>query len=93
MHPSESPWFDHEKLGVYRDALVFIGWLSDLLESANRLGDVKDQLERSSTSIALNIAEGNGKYTPKDVAGSSIPLTARRSNARPGWTFWLSGGG
>ncbi|XEY28900.1 four helix bundle protein [Candidatus Uabimicrobium helgolandensis] len=24
------------------------------------------QLDRASTSIALNIAEGNGKYTPKD---------------------------
>jgi four helix bundle protein len=31
-----------------------------------RIGEVKDQLDRASTSIALNIAEGNGKYTPKD---------------------------
>ena len=30
------------------------------------LGDVKDQLDRASTSIPLNIAEGNGKYTLKD---------------------------
>jgi four helix bundle protein len=27
---------------------------------------VKDQLDRASTSIPLNIAEGNGKYSPKD---------------------------
>lgn len=27
---------------------------------------VYDQLDRASTSIPLNIAEGNGKYTPKD---------------------------
>jgi four helix bundle protein len=26
-----------------------------------RIGEVKDQLDRASTSIALNIAEGNGK--------------------------------
>ena len=31
-----------------------------------RIGDVKDQLDRASTSIPLNIAEGNGKYAPKD---------------------------
>ena len=29
-------------------------------------GEVKDQLDRASTSIPLNIAEGNGKYAPKD---------------------------
>ena len=31
-----------------------------------RVGEVKDQLDRASTSIALNIAEGNGKYALKD---------------------------
>jgi four helix bundle protein len=63
--PSES-WFDHEKLEVYREAIAFIAWLSVLLEESVRLGDVKDQLDRASTSMPLNIAEGNGKYTPKD---------------------------
>ena len=29
-------------------------------------GDVKDHLDRASTSVPLNIAEGNGKYAPKD---------------------------
>src|SRR5690242_4665782 len=60
------PWFDHEKLEVYREAIGFTGWLADILESAVRVGDVKDQLDRASTSIALNIAEGNGKYALKD---------------------------
>jgi four helix bundle protein len=27
---------------------------------------VSDQLDRASTSVPLNIAEGNGKYTPPD---------------------------
>jgi four helix bundle protein len=27
---------------------------------------IKDQLDRASTSILLNIAEGNGKYSAKD---------------------------
>jgi four helix bundle protein len=59
-------WFDHEKLEVYREAIGFIAWLSAVLEAAVRVGDVKDQLDRASTSIPLNIAEGNGKYAPKD---------------------------
>jgi four helix bundle protein len=59
-------YFDHEKLDVYRESLAFIGWLSPLLDGMLRLGEVKDQLDRASTSIPLNIAEGNGKYTPKD---------------------------
>lgn len=59
-------WFDHEKLDVYRESIQFIVWLSSLMEGMNRLGEVKDQLDRASTSLPLNIAEGNGKYSPKD---------------------------
>ena len=59
-------WFDHEKLDVYREAIAFVGWLSGLLEGTVRIRDVKDQLDRASTSIPLNIAEGNGKYGLKD---------------------------
>ena len=66
MHPDQEHWFDHEKLEVYREAIAFVAWLSAVLEGAVRVGDVKDQLDRASTSIPLNIAEGNGKYTPKD---------------------------
>jgi four helix bundle protein len=59
-------WFNHEKLDVYQEAIAFVAWLSDILEGLARAGDVKDQLDRASTSIPLNIAEGNGKFTPKD---------------------------
>lgn len=55
---TETYWFDHEKLEVYREAIAFIAWLSALPEGAVRIGDVKDQLDRASTSIPLNIAEG-----------------------------------
>ncbi|HEY2413051.1 MAG TPA: four helix bundle protein [Pirellulaceae bacterium] len=66
MQAPQETWFDHEKLEVYREAIAFIAWLSSLLEATVRVGDVKDQLDRASTSISLNIAEGNGKYSPKD---------------------------
>src|SRR5438876_219792 len=66
MVGSDESWFDHEKLEVYREAIAFSAWLTTLLEGTVRVGDVKDQLERASSSIPLNIAEGNGKYTPKD---------------------------
>jgi four helix bundle protein len=66
MTPSHEHWFDHEKLEVYREAIAFVAWLSTVLENAVRVGDVKDQLDRASTSVPLNIAEGNGKYAPKD---------------------------
>src|SRR5947209_13440546 len=65
MHAPEC-WFDHEKLEVYREAIAFVAWLSATLEGAVRVGEVKDQLDRASTSIPLNIAEGNGKYGLKD---------------------------
>ena len=66
MDAPEEPWFDHEKLAVYQESIVFVAWVSDLLESLVRAGDVKDQLDRASTSIPLNIAEGNGRYSSKD---------------------------
>jgi four helix bundle protein len=66
MQPAQEYWFDHEKLEVYREVIAFVAWLSAVLENAVRLGDVKDQLDRASTSVPLNIAEGNGKYASKD---------------------------
>jgi four helix bundle protein len=66
MNASNDPLFDHEKLEVYREAVAFVAWVTELVESSARIGDVKDQLDRASTSIPLNIAEGNGKYTAKD---------------------------
>jgi four helix bundle protein len=66
MNAAQEYWFDHEKLDVYREAVAFVAWLAAVLERAARIGEVKDQLDRASTSIALNIAEGNGKYSLKD---------------------------
>jgi four helix bundle protein len=66
MGISDECWFDHERLEVYREAIAFVAWLSPLLETTARIGEVKDQLDGASTSVPLNIAEGNGKYSLKD---------------------------
>ncbi|MFH1730339.1 MAG: four helix bundle protein [Planctomycetota bacterium] len=58
--------FDHEKLDVYREAMRFVVWVHGALEKIPKRSSVYDQLERASTSIPLNIAEGNGKFTGSD---------------------------
>ena len=57
---------DHEKLEVYQASLAFVAWLEPILRQLPKGLAVTDQLDRASTSIALNIAEGNGKYTGPD---------------------------
>ena len=58
--------FDHEKLDVYQDSIRFVAYVDELLEEVPKSLAVHNQLYRASTSIPLNIAEGNGKYTPAD---------------------------
>ena len=60
--------FHHEKLTVYQRALEFATWSQDLIESVTKKTSTRDHLERSGDSIALNIAEGNGKFSRKDRA-------------------------
>jgi|SRR5437870_4639505 len=59
-------YFDHEKLDVYREAIAFCGWVGEFLTAVSAKTAAKDQLDRASTSIPLNIAEGNGKFSAKD---------------------------
>ena len=54
------PLFDHEKLDVYQEAIAFCGWVGEFLETISGNAAAKDPLDRASTSIPLNIAEGNG---------------------------------
>ena len=61
-------YFDHEKLDVYREAILFCGWVGEVLATITARAAVKDQLDRASTSIPLNIAEGNGKFSERDRA-------------------------
>ncbi len=61
------PVFDHEKLDAYR---LTIEYIAESFEVARSLSGVhrhtRDQWIRAAQSIALNIAEGNGRRSPKD---------------------------
>mgnify|MGYP003466201500 FL=1 len=61
--------FDHEKLDAYRLAIAFGAWVSPLLDEVQPRGrrpNVLKHLDESSTSVALNIAEGNGQRSLPD---------------------------
>lgn len=58
--------FDHEKLKVYQKSIQFVVWSTELLESVPKSAAAHNQLERASTSVPLNIAEGNGKHSSAD---------------------------
>ena len=60
--------FHHEKLIVYKRALEFASWSQVLIDSLTKKTATRDHLERAGDSIALNIAEGNGKFSLKDRA-------------------------
>ncbi|EMI20339.1 S23 ribosomal protein [Rhodopirellula maiorica SM1] len=58
--------FDHEKLNAYQSSIVFVAWAADVLELIPKSQAVHNQFDRAPTSIPLNIAEGNGKFTESD---------------------------
>ncbi len=60
--------FHHEKLTAYQRALEFAAWSQNLIDSLTKKTSTRDHLERAGDSVALNIAEGNGKFSQKDRA-------------------------
>lgn len=59
-------YFDHERLQACQSALQFARWSEPVLEKLPKTTAVYSQLDRARTSIVLNIAEGNAKFTPPD---------------------------
>jgi four helix bundle protein len=59
-------YFDHERLDVYQESIAFCGWVGELLGDVTAKAAAKDQIDRASTSLPLNIAEGNGKFSDAD---------------------------
>jgi four helix bundle protein len=58
--------FEFQKLEVYKKAKVFHNEISQFINSSKPDKSVKDQLSRASFSIALNIAEGSGRFSKPD---------------------------
>ncbi|HKL39906.1 MAG TPA: four helix bundle protein [Cryomorphaceae bacterium] len=70
--------FDFQKLEVYKKAKIFHSEIRGLIETKSLAYTEKDQLYRASFSIALNIAEGSGRFSKRDrknffvIARSSV---------------------
>lgn len=58
--------FSHEKLIVYQRSLEFVEHTDKVFSFTPERISAHWQLDKASTSIPLNIAEGTGKYTGKD---------------------------
>ncbi len=80
------PLFDHEKLQAYQDTLLFVAWLEPILQKLPKTIAVRDQLDWAGTSIALNLAGGNGKFTPLVMhqlwmVGRAVPCPPQNETA------------
>ena len=63
------PVFHHQRLDVYKAAIDFVVTADAVVTNLPRgRGYLADQLRRAATSIALNIAEGAGEFSPQEKA-------------------------
>jgi four helix bundle protein len=74
--PAAEAVFDHERLDVYQVALEFQAVVPQLCPRRGYAA-LRDQLDRASTSILLNVAEGCGRFARADK--SHFYLIARGS--------------
>lgn len=64
---AETPLLDAEKLDVYRVAVEYRVLVNRFL-TRRMTSALRDQLDRASASIVLNVAEGAGRFSPADKA-------------------------
>ncbi|MDD2460713.1 MAG: four helix bundle protein, partial [Kiritimatiellae bacterium] len=60
--------FSHEDLEVYQTALRLTCWVESLSTAFSCSADLLSKLDTSTTSIVLNLAEGNGRFSGADHA-------------------------
>lgn len=60
------PLFHHETLDVYRVALEVMRWINQLPGGQDLPSRFHRQVDEGATSVLLNIAEGNGRYSELD---------------------------
>jgi len=56
-------FFAHEDLDVYQVSLQLVAWLESMLVHFSCSVDIRAKLDKSTTSIVLNIVEGNGRFS------------------------------
>jgi four helix bundle protein len=64
---ASEPQFEYERFHVYRVALEFQGLVPRLTPRRGYAG-LRDQLDRASASVLLNIAEGCGRFSRLEKA-------------------------
>ena len=82
--------FDHEDLDVYQVAIKLIACIDPLLMKFSCSADLCSKLDKSTTSIVLNIAEGNGRFTGADQ--SKFYRTAYKATILSSALLDLAGG-
>ncbi len=76
-------FFDHEALDVYRVALEFNGWLESSYVRFGCSSDLVTKIDKSATSMVLNIAEGNGRFSMserKKFIGIALKATSQSAS-------------
>lgn len=56
-------YFAHERLDVYQVALDLITWLDGFLSATDLGASYATRLDKWTTSLVLNVAEGNGRFS------------------------------
>ncbi len=62
------PCFPHERMECYQTALSVVCWVADLTGRLDLPRRCTEALDRASTAMTLNLAEGNARRHPKDKA-------------------------